>query len=166
MNEKHPFIEHLERLQENKQALAALRKGLGKPIGAATEMYAYVVPYIPDEASIHVESIYYLVATLFALHPSSVSEGNFGDHYAQVLAMNPDARVALERRFTCLLSAHSDDLPFYLRQSISFLKSKEVSINWNQLFQDLLKWNSPYKTVQRRWANKFWKETLEEKNTN
>jgi CRISPR system Cascade subunit CasB len=62
----------------------------------------------------------------------------------------------LERRFTVLLSAHVDDLPFYLRQAISFLKSKEVAVNWNQLLSDLLNWDHPDHFVQKAWARSFW----------
>ena len=74
----------------------------------------------------------------------------------QVFAGNNDE--ALERRFTALLSAHPDDLPKYLRQAISFLKSKEISINWEQLFSDLQAWGHAERrtNVQKSWARAFW----------
>jgi CRISPR system Cascade subunit CasB len=66
---------------------------------------------------------------------------------------------ALERRFTALLAAHPDDLPDYLRQAVSFLKSKEVPVNWNQLLWDLQNWDrrdDPKYSVQKKWARSFW----------
>jgi hypothetical protein len=81
---------------------------------------------------------------------------NLGNHLAKARAEgNEDA---LERRFTALLSAHPDDLPDYLRQTISILKSKEIPINWNQLFSDVQWWSHPDygDRVKKRWATAFW----------
>ena len=60
------FIARLESLakREDRAALAALRRGLGKPPGTVAEMAPYVEPAFdgaPDEA--------YIVASLFGLHP-------------------------------------------------------------------------------------------------
>ena len=66
---------------------------------------------------------------------------------------------ALERRFTALLAAHPDDLPDYLRQAVSFLKSKEEPVNWTQLLWDLQsrdKRDDPKRSVQKQWARSFW----------
>jgi len=64
--------------------------------------------------------------------------------------------TAVERRFTALLTAHPDDLPFFLRQAIGFLKSKEVPVDWHQLFVDMLAWGHPSGYVQKQWARAFW----------
>ena len=53
-------------------------------------------------------------------------------------------------------AAHPDDLPFFLRQAVSFLKSKDVPINWHQLMRDINHWNHPDRFVQHNWANAFW----------
>jgi len=99
--------------------------------------------------------VYYLIAALFAYHPGSGGTGNLGDAFAQTLDPGGDS-TATERRFAALLAAHPEDLPFYLRQAVSFLKSKEVPINWHQLFFDLLAWDHPDGYVQKRWARAFW----------
>jgi CRISPR system Cascade subunit CasB len=156
---KHHFVEYLEGLanDQNKGALAALRRGLGKTPGTAVEMYPYVVPHLPSERN--QERACYLIAPLFALHPQPSGTGNFGDHMRRC---DPEGKnsEALERRFTALLSAHPDDLPDYLRQAISFLKSKEIPVNWNQLFWDLQNWDErrddPKYSVQKKWAGSFW----------
>ncbi|VAW35184.1 hypothetical protein MNBD_CHLOROFLEXI01-3201 [hydrothermal vent metagenome] len=161
MNYKHNFVTYLETLQEDRGALAALRRGLGQLPGNAPEMFPYVVNKLPGKAypGSWTEKTYYLVASLYALHPESATKGNFGTHFAQTLDLkNPDNNEATERRFTALLTAHAEDLPYYLRQAISFLKSKEVPVNWHQLMGHLLQWNHPERVinVQKRWAAQFW----------
>lgn len=156
MTEKtYPFIEYLESLCDDRGALAALRRGLGQPPGTVASMYPYVVPWLP--ASRHSESAYYLVAALFAFHPAEGGEGNMGSHFHFARAREPGSDdVALERRFTTLLAAHPDDLPTYLRQAVGFLRSKEVPVNWHQLFHDLQRWAYEDRPVQKDWARAFW----------
>jgi len=154
--EIHPFIAYLQSLAEKQErgALASLRRGLGHPPGAAPEMFRYVIPWLGESPGGSQEAAYYLLASLFALHPATVSEGNMGTHLA--LTRSEGGEDALERRFTVLLAAHQDDLPVYLRQAVSFLKSKEKPVNWNQLFHDLQKWDHPDRFVQKQWARAFW----------
>jgi CRISPR system Cascade subunit CasB len=157
-SEPHPFIRYLQKLADGQDrgALASLRRGLGQPPGTVADMYRYVEPYLGADAR-YKESSFYLVAALFALHPKSTDKGNMGDHMA---ATRTDSGAdALERRFTALLAAHPDDLPEYLRQAVSFLKSKEVPVNWNQLLWDLQSWDrrdDPKYSVQKKWARSFW----------
>jgi len=155
---KHRFIEYLESLRDlrdDRAALAALRRGLGQPPGTVAGMYPYVVPWLPGDVSRQREAAYYLIAALFAFHPAAGETGNMGHHFARTRTPQGDD-TAIERRFTALLAAHSDDLDFYLRQAVSFLKSKEVPINWHQLLSDILAWGHPDHYVQRQWANAFW----------
>jgi CRISPR system Cascade subunit CasB len=84
--------------------------------------------------------------------------GNLGDHLACTIATDAD-RAAVERRFVALLKAHPDDLAGQLRQAISFLKAKEVPVNWSQLLLDMCAWDHPQRYVQRRWATAFWGAT-------
>ena len=153
----HPFVEYLESLREDRGALAALRRGLGQPPGTVPDMYRYVVPWLPAEPNRQREAAYYALAALFAYHPAAGGTGNMGDHFALTRDPKRD-NTAIERRFTALLAAHPDDLDFHLRQTIGFLRSKEVSINWHQLLADLLVWSDPDRRpqVQQRWARSFW----------
>lgn len=151
----HPFVTYLETLAEDRAALAALRRGLGQPPGSVADMYPYIVPRLPENPAPYYEDTCYLVASLFAMHPGRAGSGNLGDHYARARDPNGDDS-ALERRFTALLVAHPDDLPFYLRQAVSFLRSKEIAIHWHQLMFDLLRWGHPNRFVQKNWANAFW----------
>ncbi|MBI5943946.1 MAG: type I-E CRISPR-associated protein Cse2/CasB [Chloroflexi bacterium] len=155
------FIDRLQKMADGQErgALASLRRGLGQPPGTVADMYRYVEPFLGEQGSgaRFKESAFYLVAALFALHSKSTDEGNMGDHMART--RTDSGADALERRFTALLAAHPDDLPEYLRQSISFLKSKDVPVNWNQLLWDLQNWekrDDPKYSVQKEWARSFW----------
>jgi len=154
--EVHPFIGYLQSLAEgqNRSALASLRRGLGQPPGTVADMYRYVEPFLGQDAR-YKEAAYYLVAGLFALHPKSTDKGNMGTHLAKT--RTESGEDALERRFTALLAAHPDDLPEYLRQAVSFLKSKdEEPVNWNELLRDLQNWGREDRSVQKKWARAFW----------
>lgn len=151
----HPFVEYLTSLRENRGALAALRRGLGQPPGTTASMYPYIVPWLPAKARPRQEATYYLVASLFAYHLQEAGTGNMGHHFARTREAGGDD-TAIERRFTALLAAHPDDLPTYLRQTISYLRSKEVAVNWQQLFTDLQRWGHVNRPVQKAWARAFW----------
>jgi CRISPR system Cascade subunit CasB len=163
---QHPFIAYLYSLAKNEDrgALAALRRGLGQPPGAAPTMFRYIIPYLPENADRFTEAAYYQVASLYALHSKSTEAGNLGAHLRQAVdANNSDA---LERRFTALLVSHPDDLPNYLRQTISYLKSKEIPVNWQQLLYDLQAWDYPERRVRvhKAWAGAFWGRRIEPEN--
>jgi len=158
--EEHYFISYLKSLVEkdDRAALAALRRGLGKRPGAEPEMYRYIVPLLPENSSPWQENAFYLIASLFASHPVSTAKGNLGNHLAQ--ARGENNQDALERRFTALLSAHPDDLSNYLRQTIGLLKSQKetVPVNWDRLLKDVQWWSHPEygDQVRKRWATSFW----------
>ena len=159
--EQAPFVRFLEGLREDRAALAALRRGLGQPPGTVADMYRYVVPWLPEEVKPWREATYYQIAALFAYHPAVGGAGNMGDHF--VRAQDPQGdRTAIERRFTALLAAHRDDLDAYLRQAISFLRSKEVPVNWHRLFYDLQRWGYDGRPVQQDWARAFWGRAQED----
>jgi CRISPR system Cascade subunit CasB len=146
----------------NRGALAMLRRGLGRPIGKVADMYPIVVPYLPDNLYRREEEIYYLIGALFAWHPSDTEKGNFGDSLRTLAAARGESEN-LERRFIALLNCHRDDLPDHLRQNVGLLKSGAISINWIQLFKDILKWDHPDKFVQKKWAKAFWGKERPEK---
>lgn len=176
MTETYPFIDYLERLanREDRGALAALRRGLGQPPGTVPAMYRYVVPWLPVDARPWQEASYYLVAALFGLHPAPNGTGNLGAGFRLAATddapLGEDDRISpTERRFAALLAAHPDDLPDRLRQAVGFLASKDVPVDWRQLFQDLPRWGDPSRRVQRDWARAYWgrefeQNTLEEEN--
>jgi CRISPR system Cascade subunit CasB len=161
------FIEALVALykQEDRAALAALRRGLGRPPGETMEMYPYVAPYT-KELTRKQEDAYYFVAALFGLYPGenwTSSDGrlrtNLGASLQQLANPNESSRESsksVERRFAALLNAHSDDLSEHLRQNISLLKSKDIPVDWRQLLRDVINWDDDDRLVQRDWSKAFW----------
>lgn len=155
MDANERFITYLEDLRDDRGALAALRRGLGQPPGTVASMYRYIVPWLSADTPPWREEAYYLIAALFAYYPDLGGRGNMGHHFAHARDPQGDD-TAIERRFTTLLAAHPDDLATYLRQAVSFLKSKEVPINWHQLLPDVLAWGHRDRYVQQQWARAFW----------
>jgi CRISPR system Cascade subunit CasB len=151
----HPFIGYLEGKRDDRGVLAALRRGLGQPPGTVTDMYPYVVPWLPQNVLPRQESVYFMIAALFALHPQEGGAGNMGDQFRKACGSQDDT-TAIDRRFTVLLSAHPDDLPFFLRQAVSFLASKGIPIQWAQLMRDVDNWGHSDRWVQQHWARRFW----------
>jgi CRISPR system Cascade subunit CasB len=173
-NQIHPYIDYLYSLATNQRrgTLAELRRGLSEPPATAPGMFPYVARWVPeDDRFSWKEKVYYLIAALFAYYQSgggvgskqTISTGNLGDHCrtaVQKTAVQKETKSgSFEMRFTTLLKANTDDLPVFLRQMISVLKSADVPINWGQLFFDLTRWNSESHYIQRQWANSYWAYT-------
>lgn len=166
------FINYLKELadDEDRAALAALRRGLGKSPGEAVEAHRYVLRFDPEPWD---EWAYYLVAGLFALHPVSWSSQednkrltNLGASFAWMKG-KPEASSdsSIERRFVALLDCHGDDLAEHLRHAISLLRAKDIPVDWLQLLRDLRNWNHEDRFVQRNWARAFWGSNQAEEKT-
>lgn len=153
--EKHRLIQYLESLAgENtldRGALAKLRRALYDPL----EAYPVILPYLPKNISDYELNLYTLLAALFSIHPHSSPDGNMGSHMRQATGEEEEIE-ATERRFANLLRANWEDLPVLLRQSVSYLRSRDVAVNWEQLRRDLLAWNHAERYVQKSWARSFW----------
>jgi CRISPR system Cascade subunit CasB len=175
---QHAFIAHLESLvrEKNRGALAALRRGLGKPPGTAREMDRYVLPYLPQDAGLHPavreaqENVYYLVGALFAYWHQGKDKleedptANLGaslrllvNRESAETSNREDAEKRVEKRLVALLNCHRNDLPDHLRHTIGLLKSKEIPVNWTQLLWDVQNWQRESRDVQRNWARQFWR---------
>jgi len=179
------FIAYLTNLtkRDERAALAALRRGLGRRPGEVPAMFPYVAPFIHESDSEWREDAYYLVAALFALHqlPWEGDEAgpwrrNLGasfrilsDKKQKGVAQKPDQgngdkqehnpggrNAAVEKRFTVLLGSHREDLPEHLRHAVALLKSEDVPIDWALLLHDVQSWDLDWRPVQREWARGFW----------
>jgi len=155
MNELIRYLETIssEDKRRDTGALAALRRGLTMPPGTCAEMFPYVLPHLTPNEQVYDFPTYCLVAALFAYHSKFAAEGNMGDH---MRIASKESTEATERRFTNLLRSHPDDLYIHLRQAVSYLKSKEVPVNWNKLLKDLLRWENDQMIVQKAWARGYW----------
>jgi len=163
---KSPFIEYLENLEkkDDRGALAALRRGLQYDLGRCPDMYPYVIPWLEHVKGKWERDIYYLIASLFAFHPSTTHKGNIGDVFRK-LSLKRMENKSLEQRFVNLLRSNPEDLPFLMRQAISLAKSEKIPINWHELFFDLKRW--PYESnfpAYEKWAQSFWKQESKKEN--
>jgi CRISPR system Cascade subunit CasB len=152
---EHPFVSSLERLRDAKDraALARLRRGLGKRIGTPA-MFSYVVPYLP--ASESDKELYFLVASLFAMHPAASPRGvSLGAVFAKMWEEN-NRSDSIEKRFTNLLSADPADIGGHLRHAVSLAKSRDIPVDYHRLFYDMKYWDHPDRFVQLAWARDFW----------
>ena len=153
------FIAHLEALRDREErgALAALRRGAGSPPGAVASMYPHILPWVPRQR--RVEDAAYIIGSLFALNPQPGGTGNLGRSFSMV----PKQRQtdSLEKRFVALLNSHREDLPHYLRQAVSLLKSSEIPVDWRRLLRDILHWEHESRFVQQQWASEFWQRKAE-----
>lgn len=158
------FTTYLSRLVErdDRAALAALRRGLGKAPGEAAEMFPYVMPFISDAMTLRRQDDYFLVASLFAAHqlswlsvPGEAGASNFGASFRRLRAA-VDSK-SIEQRFAALLAADRSDLPHHLRHAVSLLKAHDVRVNWSQLLHDLGGWEWTSRSVQRTWAQAYWR---------
>lgn len=151
------FVHYLASLveREDRGALADLRRGLGKEPGTAAEMFPYVVPFAPERD----ENRFYLIASLFALHPSpSPTDGGRRRNLGAALQWVKSATgsESIELRFVALLNRPLRDLPDHLRHAVSLCKAHDVPIDWAQLLHDLRYWDAPSHSIQRDWARAFW----------
>lgn len=150
------FITFLEGLREdNRAALAHLRRGLGKRPGTAFEMFRYVAPFVQQSYPAE-EEAYFVVAALFGLYPDARhGEGNLGASLASI----ENRSTSIDKRFLSLLNSRDTRLQHHLRQSISLLKANEGFIHWPRLLRDIKNWSHPKRFVQRDWAMAFWGAT-------
>jgi CRISPR system Cascade subunit CasB len=159
------FTDYLAALlaREDRAALAALRRGLGKRPGEAAEMFPYVMPWITSEHSVRRQDDYFLVASLFAEHQigwaAAPGERGGTDIGASFWRLRQEVDSgSIERRFVALLNAERADLPNHLRHAIALLKTKSIPVDWPQLLHDLGGWDWESRSVQRDWAQSFWRD--------
>ncbi len=165
------FIGRLETLgglnsgSPDRRSLAALRRCLSTWPSAAPEAIRVVAPFIPENATGAWESQYYLIAALFALYPCASSiDAKRGPSLGKSLreAANKDPAQGPERRLLALLNCKSEDLPNHLRHAISYLRSKNVPVDYKRLMQDLNYWDLENGQVQKTWGRHFWSGSAEE----
>ena len=166
---EHAFTSYLADLvrDDRRAALAALRRGLGKRPGQATEMFPYVVPWLGENQSLARQADYFLVAALFATHqiswptPAAASAEeqrsytNLGASFRRLASASESESV--EKRFVALLNAPREDLPQHLRHAVSLLRAHDIPIDWARLLGDLAGWSREDRRIQNAWARAFWR---------
>jgi len=148
------FAVRLARLVDgqDRAALAALRRGLGKAPGEAPEMFPLVVPWIPAGFRPADEEAVYLVASLVGFHPARITGLNLAASWHRASLESASS----EAQFVAVLNADREDLAPHLRRMIGILRAHGVPWDWAQLIRDLRRWEHPRRVVQRRWASAYW----------
>jgi len=148
-------------------ALAALRRGRGKEPGMAPEMYAHVIPWLPESARGEragwTETRFFLVASLFAGHRWSREHaydrgrmdlgGSFREFERTAEREGRTVSESTEKRFAALLECDRVTLPDHLRYAVNLLN--DTPIDWATLLDDLQWWGNGTR-VQMRWAKTYW----------
>lgn len=150
----------------DRRALAALRRSLAMWPAPPPDAVRVVAPFLPEQATGWRETVHYLIAGLFALHPCPPAKEterlrSLGAALRQ--AASGDTGQGPERRLLALLGCKSEDLPNHLRHAVSYLRARDVSVDYRRLMQDLSWWDAGEGDVQRRWGRDFWSGTFEEK---
>lgn len=161
------FVNYLKSLAEDRGAMAALRKGLGKAPGSVSAMYPYVAPWAEKDTSYE---RFYLIASLFAAGSEHLENGHsFGAALRLLVEPGKELRGSgIEKRFQALLNLDRDELYQPLSRFIVMLKSKGVSVDYVALMKDYRWWGVPSqrgnKSVQLRWAEDFWRNSKNTEN--
>src|ERR1019366_10056879 len=118
MNEEYQaanaaLMSHIERLytEDDRAALAILRRSIGKPPGMSPEVFRIIGRFLPE--SPRAEEDCFLVAALFAKHPLSWPPAgdeargarNFGASMHKLKLKREGRSEGVERRFSALLVA-------------------------------------------------------------
>ncbi|GAA2635392.1 type I-E CRISPR-associated protein Cse2/CasB [Dactylosporangium fulvum] len=142
-----------------RQKLAKLRRSFSGP-QREVEAYSIVFPFDPPAAE---QRAWLLVAGLFALHPQPpTARWRSVGGAMQVLAAGGRGDPA-RRRLEQLLSVGGRDLPHYLRQVMTLLRSAEITLDFHMLLDDLVVLLSheftadAAHTVRLRWARDFYR---------
>lgn len=156
MNDREPdlnireYIRKLENLDAGDKA--RFKRNVGRTISESHDVLGLFYRLLPFGVSHYHVELYFLVATLFP-HCDSGGSGDFGTSLKQ--ARDKKHSKGLDRRVEILLDAEETQLTFHLRQTVHFLHSKRVRINWASLLEDLIYWSHPDRFIQQRWARSY-----------
>ncbi len=137
----------------DRATLAELRRCLGRDLGRALYRVGWLFNRIQGEGAVN-DAL--LVAGLFASHQGNTPGMSLGAAFRELRERTGSDSV--EKRFVALLDSNKQDLPTRLRQAVSLLKAKEITLDWEQLLSNLRQWESESRWIQRLWARDFWKE--------
>lgn len=139
--------------------IATLRRSCSSDPGTDPAAFPYIEPRIAGLTNGR-RALVYLVAGLWAM---TAKRAGHGQGISLATAMKRAAKnPSVEQRFVALLDADVDELRWRLRQALTLVASQRTAINWPQLLDDLLRWESPSRHIQTRWAREFWGQQAED----
>jgi CRISPR system Cascade subunit CasB len=152
-DEVEAFIDRLQEADVGERA--RLKRNAGQSLGEGRGVLPLFFRILPRTVGRgrDVET-YFLVATLFPLNPES-GTGDFGQTLLRVARAPHVNRDGVDRRMAILLDAHRAELPFRIRQAVRLAASHDRRVDWRRLLADLLRWESPTRFIQKRWARSY-----------
>lgn len=152
------FMEWLEERNRNDTRMrAVLRRSMAFEPGSYIPAYPYVEPFIKDQDNVWKRKAYYLVAGLWSMHWRAGRDGVPGTvGKACAIYQKTSRSASIEQRFITFLDSDDMQLPHRIRQMIAMLK--DLPIDFDDLLNGLLYWNSDEKSAKKRWARDFYRE--------
>lgn len=159
------FVERLHNLSRGD--LSVLKRNAGNSLAESRNAIGVFYRTIAGLAVPRwAEATYFVVSTLYALHPDSTVQDDFGKTMRRIRdngSNSIDARM--ERLLECgEITEDNPELGFKLRQAVSLAKSKQIAINWPALVDDLCSWGSDSRWVQRKWARQYFGQAATDTN--
>lgn len=159
MVSKNEMMHFLRRSRDNRGVMASLRCLL-----KASQRFRgwQSIAHLDGIGCVQAEA----VAGLYALHPKEREDKNynFGDACRALAAARrtdkESAESPFDKRFRRLLSCSSkQELCIHLTDVVRGLKTADVPVNYEGLFDDITKWGD---LVRERWAIHYWSHREEE----
>lgn len=155
------FLERLVRFKDDRGMMANLRCILvaNKKHRAWPALHRLGIVVDDDIAA--------FVAGLYATHPETTSNGNFGATCKAIERQRGDRKTddnkltPTERRFQHLLSAETgEELRQRVLRLVLMAKSEGVPVNYEQLLRDI-KWWERNGNAKTKWAASYWAPNTE-----
>ena len=155
------FIQYLQAMQNDRGKMATLRKGLIENQAEAT--WPLLSRFINFDQPYQIKALQ-TAAGLFAHHSQDTDKGNFGSLCYQLLSDDERDKIAkgesgsISQHFQYALAANGDEIFARVKRLVLRAKRDEIAVNYIQLTNDLLNWNSYKKAkIKRDWGKEFWK---------
>lgn len=169
---------YLKRRPAAVAALAQLRRGVGKPVGAIAELWQLTLEGVPlpprygDQATTN-ERAAHTALTLYALHQQSRSEpmhrpGQSIGAAARILARRSPSSEATRRRFEALGTATTfEEVSHHARGLISQFRTLGIPLDYGQFADQLVGLLHPASAdrVRLSWGRDFYRPSADELTT-
>lgn len=162
------LLKFLSDRSEDRGIMADLRCALVE--GKRHRAWPYL-GYIGGIGDNHSERAVQTIAGLYATHPKTTQEGDFGVMCRKLLGDEERKKLdtaegvgPITRRFQNVLAADGDEIFDRVVRFILRAKAEEILVNYAELFEGLYYWQWPESAerVRTRWARSFWIPTAEE----
>ena len=155
------FVQYLQSMQNDRGKMAALRKGLIENQAEAT--WPLLSRFINFDKPYQIKALQ-TAAGLFAHHSNDMHTGNFGSLCYQLLSDDERDKIArgesgsITKHFQYALAANGDEIFARVKRLVLRAKRDDIAVNYVQLTDDLLNWNSYKKDrIKLAWGKEFWK---------